>query len=515
MVLYDLSRIGISGETINTEFPIRPQDIRSYATSINVTDPIQNGYRNEKFIIKGVSYENLGHLASGTYGDVYKVKNTTDNKIYALKRQKFENTGSPRENNKLIYDTIKEAIVNLIMYDTQAAENKYIGDVYKITCDKIDRNEPKDYIRIYTVIEFFEGNTLYGYLSERATDRNIFLEQSTSFIKKIAKNLEELQGSLEFTHGDFHGRNSMITNDGNIKIIDFGFTRIEKDNLEIICSEDFNKNYKSGKDLTVLLYSIFGYSIIAADALYDKTGAVYNMYKDILGDHIFKDDSKNTIRDMTEMYLHLDANETDNTKAYPSNVIIKIDELPKSVETTTQPTTTQALRRSARLAGKPPLAPTRRKGGGFKNRTCKLKGGRTSLAKSHSLSVQRIKSIGKEKERGKPVYDSEDPPLPAEYILNKKRGQMSKSDIIDIFEASPVPHIKTYAKLIAETYMEEKDKSLQLNLLCTLLYFNSSIQKGAFEFYCESYKNSDKNQRMFMVNEIHFNVIKDCISFRE
>jgi hypothetical protein len=88
---------------------------------------------------------------------------------------------------------------------------------------------------------------------------------------------------------------------------------------------------------------------------------------------------------------------------------------------------------------------------------------------------------------------------------------MSKEAIIRIFEASPVPHIKKYAKLIADTYMEEKHKSLQLNLLCTLLYFNSSIKEGAFEFYCESYKNSNKTQRTFMVNTIHFNVIKDCI----
>lgn len=513
MVVYDLSRIGITGKSINTEYPIRPQDIRSYAEKINVTDIDNNGYRNEKFIIEGVSYENLGHLASGTYGDVYKVKNTTDNKIYALKRQKFENTGSPRENNKLIHDIIQEAIVNLILYDTQTPinENKYIGDVYKITCDKIDRNESKDYIRIYTIIEFFEGNTLYGYLSERSTDRNMFLEQSVSPVKKIAENLKELQDSLQFTHGDFHGRNSMITNDGNIKIIDFGFTRIEKDNLEIICSTDYNKNYNSGKDLTILLYSIFGYSIIAADAQYDKTGAVYNMYKDIVGYHIFTNRLMTSLHDMVDLYTHLD--EVDNRKAHPSNLIEKIDELSRPVEsTTTVPdTTTLALRRSARIAGlgKPPLAPTRKKGGGSRNKTCKLKGGRASIAKTRSLSVQRIKSIGKEKS----IDYSDGPPLPAEYMLNKKRGQMSEETIIAIFEASPVPHIKTHAKLIAETYMEEKDKSLQLNLLCTLLYFNSSIQAGAFEFYCESYKNSNKTQRTFMVNEIHFNVIKDCIKF--
>ena len=508
MVLYDLSRIGISGETINTEVGISYRNMLAYITKINGTVNIVD----DIFRINDSRYEYIGHLASGNYGDVYKVKNTTDNKIYALKRQKFKVTNITSLSNRTFKrEAIQEAIVNLILYDTQGSginENKYIGDVHKIVCRSNPTDDPIEYIRIYTVIEFFEGNTLYGYLSERSTDRNMFLEQSTSFIKKIAEILKELQGSLKFTHGDFHGRNSMITNDGNIKMIDFGFTRIEKDNLKIVCRPDFNKNYKSGKDLTVLLYSIFGYSIIAADAEYDKTAAVYNIYKDILGNHIFTDVSKNTIRNTTEIYEHLDAKETDNTKAYPSNVIEKIDELSRAVASTTTlaPTTTQALRRSARIA-------SRKRGGGSRNKTHKLKGGRTSLAKSHSLSVKRIKSIGKEK--GKPVHDSEDPPLPAEYILNKKRGQMSKSDIIDIFEASPVPHIKTYAKLIAETYMEEKDKSLQLNLLCTLLYFNSSIQKGAFEFYCESYKNSNNTQRKFMVNTIHFNVIKDCISFRE
>jgi hypothetical protein len=200
------------------------------------------------------------------------------------------------------------------------------------------------------------------------------------------------------------------------------------------------------------------------------------------------------------LYEYVDEN--DNPKAHPTNVITKIDELPESVgSTTTVPdTTTLALRRSARIA-------SRKRGGGSRNKTCKLKGGRASTAKPNSLSVQRSKSIGKEKQ----VHYSEEPPLPAEYILNKKRGQMSEETIVAIFEASPVPHIKTHAKLIAETYMQEKDKSLQLNLLCTLLYFNSSIQEGAFEFYCKSYKNSNKTQRMFMVNEIHFNVIKDCI----
>jgi hypothetical protein len=506
MVLYNLSRIGISGETINTEVGISYRNMSAYITSIDGTVKVLD----DIFVINGIRYEYIGHLASGNYGDVYKVKNTTDNKIYALKRQKVEyDRDNLLLNRAFKREAIQEAIVNLILYDTQGLGingNKYIGDVHKIVCRKFLTGESIDYIRIYTIIEFFEGNTLYGYLSERSTDRNMFLEQSASHIKKIAEILKELQGSLQFAHGDFHGRNSMITNDGNIKIIDFGFTQIKKDNLTIIGSREYNKHYNPGKDLTILLNSIFGNSIIAADAEYDKTGPVYNMYKDMIEDYIFTNDSKNTLRDTINLYEYVDEN--DNPKAHPTNVITKIDELPESVgSTTTVPdTTTLALRRSARIA-------SRKRGGSSRNKTCKLKGGRASTAKPNSLSVQRSKSIGKEKE--KQVHYSEEPPLPAEYILNKKRGQMSEETIIAIFEASPVPHIKTHAKLIAETYMQEKDKSLQLNLLCTLLYFNSSIQEGAFEFYCKSYKNSNKTQRTFMVNEIHFNVIKDCIKFTE
>ena len=505
MVLYNLSRIGISGETINTEVGITYRNMSAYITSIDGTVKVLD----DIFVINDIRYEYIGHLASGNYGDVYKVKNTTDNKIYALKRQKVEyDRDNLLLNRAFKREAIQEAIVNLILYDTQGLGingNKYIGDVHKIVCRKFLTGESIDYIRIYTIIEFFEGNTLYGYLSERSTDRNMFLEQSASHIKKIAEILKELQGSLQFAHGDFHGRNSMITNDGNIKIIDFGFTQIKKDNLTIIGSTTYNKHYNSGKDLTILLNSIFGHSIIAADAEYDKTGPVYNMYKDMIEDYIFTNDSKNTLRDTVKLYEYVDQN--DNPKTHPTNVITKIDELPESVGSTTQPsTTTLALRRSARIA-------SRKRGGGSRNKTCKLKGGRASTAKPNSLSVQKIKSIGKEKE--KQVHYSEEPPLPAEYILNKKRGQMSEETIIAIFEASPVAHIKTHAKLIAETYMQEKDKSLQLNLLCTLLYFNSSIQEGAFEFYCKSYKNSNKTQRTFMVNEIHFNVIKDCIKFTE
>lgn len=528
MVVYDLSRIGISGESINTDVDMKLSDIHRYLEKASVKDMEINKVEDNIFIIQGDRYENLGHLASGTYGDVYKVKSIADNKIYALKRQKTINSTKPGYVNrveKFMYDALLEAIVNLILYDTpsEVNGNKQIGNIYKFVCDKTNRNEPTHYIRINTLIEFFEGSTVNGYLCERSTDRNMYLEQSVPIVKKIAENLIPLQNDLKFTHGDFHGGNTMITKDGNIKIIDFGFTRIKKDKLEIECNDDYNTSYSAGKDLTILLYSIFGYLHLAAE--YNKTGSVYKLYMDIMGHHIFTNRSMKTLNNMRELYEHLD--EADNREAHPLNVIKKIDELSRAVESTTteQITTTQRLaeittsteplRRSARLAGLPPRPPTRRTDkGGYRRKTYKAKklhhGGKTAF-ESIRENTYKTNATSKKLEQSKRVYEPQDPPLPAEYELNKKREQMSKEAIIHIFEASEVPHIKKYAKLIAETYMEEKHKSLQLNLLRTLLYFDSSIKEGAFEFYCESYKNSNNTQRKFMVNTIHFNVIKDCI----
>ena len=528
MVVYDLSRIGISGESINTDVPMKFSDMTRYLEKASVKDMEINRVEDNIFIIQGDRYENLGHLASGVYGDVYKVKNIADNKIYALKRQKTINSTKPGHVDrveKFMYDALLEAIVNLVLYETpsEVNGNKQIGNVYKFVCDKTNRNEPTHYIRINTLIEFFEGSTVNGYLCERATDRNMYLELSAPIVKKIAENLIPLQNDLKFTHGDFHGGNTMITKDGNIKIIDFGFTRIKKDNFKIQFN-DYNTKYNAGKDLTILLYSIFGYLHLAAE--YNKTGSIYKLYMDIMGHHIFTNRSMKTLNNMRELYEHLD--EADNREAHPLNVIKKIDDLSKAVESTTQPitttqpivesTTTDALRRSARLAALPPRPPTRRTyKGGYRRKTYKAKklhhGGKVAFESIRENSLSNATS--RKPEMSKMLHDSQDPPLPAEYELNKKRDQMSKEAIIQIFEASEVPHIKKYAKLIADTYMEEKHKSLQLNLLCTLLYFNSSIQEGAFEFYCESYKNSNNTQRKFMVNEIHFNVIKDCIKFRE
>jgi hypothetical protein len=519
MVVYDLSRIGISGESINTDVAMKFSDMTRYLDKATITNTAINKYENNIFTIEGVQYENLGHLASGVYGDVYKVKNLADNKIYALKRQKTIYSTKMADINRIqqfMYNALLEAIVNLILYETpsEVNGNKQIGNVYKFVCDKTNRNEQTHFIRISTIIEFFEGSTLNGYLCERATDRNMYLGISAPIVKKIAESLIPLQNDLKFTHGDFHGGNSMITKDGNIKIIDFGFTRIKNDKL-IIESSGYNTSYNAGKDLTILLYSIFGYSHLAKE--YDKTGSIYKMYMDIMGHHIFTNRWMTTLHTIVELYEHLD--EVDNRKAHPLNLIEKIDELSRPVESTTteQITTTQteALRRSARLAGLPPRPPTRRTDkGGYRRKTRKARklhhGGKTAFEAIRENS-ENVHATSKKPEHSKRVYESQEPPLSAEYELNKKRDDMSKEAIIAIFEASPVPHIKKYATLIAETYMEEKHKSLQLNLLRTLLYFNSSIQEGAFEFYCESYKNSNKTQRTFMVNTIHFNVIKDCI----
>lgn len=528
MVVYDLSRIGITGESINTDVAMKLSDIHRYLEKASVKDMEINRVEDNIFIIQGDRYENLGHLASGTYGDVYKVKSIADNKIYALKRQKtinsnrFSTKEKKEEVEKFMNNALFEAIVNLILYDTpsEVNGNKQIGNVYKFVCDKTLRGEAKHFIRINTLIEFFEGSTVNAYLRERSTDRNMCLEQSVPIVKKIAENLIPLQNELNFTHGDFHGGNTMITKDGNIKIIDFGFTRIKKDKLEIECNDDYNTSYSAGKDLTILLYSIFGYLHLAAE--YNKTGSIYKLYMDIMGHHIFTNRSMKTLNNMRELYEHLD--EADNREAHPLNVIKKIDDLSKAVESTTQPitttqpivesTTTDALRRSARLAALPPRPPTRRTyKGGYRRKTYKAKklhhGGKVAFESIRENSLSNATS--RKPEMSKMLHDSQDPPLPAEYELNKKREQMSESDIIRIFEASEVPHIKKYAKLIAETYMEEKHKSLQLNLLRTLLYFDSSIKEGAFEFYCESYKNSNNTQRKFMIDEIHFNVIKDCI----
>ena len=53
--------------------------------------------------------------------------------------------------------------------------------------------------------------------------------------------------------------------------------------------------------------------------------------------------------------------------------------------------------------------------------------------------------------------------------------------------------------LIAELYLGETSKSLQLDLFKTLLFFDSSFKPGAFENFCENYKKASRHQRLLMI----------------
>lgn len=147
-------------------------------------------------------YEFKDHLGTGSFGSVFKCKDTTTNKIYALKiieRKKLNQYG----------EYLQTALKREIETQKQATESKipfFVG-LYDTFEDKKN---------IYIILEYCQ-RSLLDFLHKVKLKE----EQSLELIFQVALGLKYLH-SVHITHRDIKPEN-ILMKDGILKIADFGF----------------------------------------------------------------------------------------------------------------------------------------------------------------------------------------------------------------------------------------------------------------------------------------------------
>lgn len=397
--------------------------------------------------INGKTYTIELELGKGGYGSVYKVKH--EDTYYALKMQKFyvDESANTDEYDDMLYDMFNEAIVNYIL---QTLDPDSIMHIYAFGLDD-------EYS--YMIIEYVDGLTMNETLHRGFISFDSSMYQICSYLKNVAEILNMLQDPLGFTHGDLHSENIMILSGSNkIKLIDFGFSRINFHNCHIICNT-YNTKAHKGKDISILLYDLLSrYKIENFSS--ENAKSLFTKYRNILTDTNFH------VKNTDILYAKL--NRDDNLKANPENVLADLNDCEEAKNV--------------------PATGGSRKIGGFRRNNSRIasrRPNRPSKNTSRKLKTPSIESLRTE--------------ISPEDIIHKYCSKYSVATLQDVLLQSHVDHIKKYSSLIAELYLGEKNKSLQLDLFKTLLFFDSSFKPGAFENFCDNYKKAKPNERLFMI----------------
>ncbi|WP_029512917.1 serine/threonine-protein kinase [Mycoplasmopsis iners] len=146
-------------------------------------------------------YKIISEIGSGGFAQVYKIQpiNDQSNTFYALKYAITPKNSDHEVAKRRFAQEIK--IYSKVNSDKVA---KYIDSYF-------DENEQ------YIVMEFVEGYNLKDKLSEG----KLLPKTAQNYAMQIAEGLLELHAS-DIIHRDIKSNNIMITNEKNVKIIDFG-----------------------------------------------------------------------------------------------------------------------------------------------------------------------------------------------------------------------------------------------------------------------------------------------------
>jgi serine/threonine protein kinase len=191
-----------------------------------------------KIIIKGEEYRVIGHAGNGTYGATCIV--AKDNPDGTESRFVLKEQTSTTDDLRII----KEAIINFALNKVSTFFPKIYSVFYSV------RNG-KD--RLYFLCECLavDGLKLLN-AAPNVTKGNIILW----IFRELLDRLKELFVNYAFNHGDLKLSNVMVDHNNQLRLIDFGLSRIVLDNLQagkvIIEPSTFNTTSSASKDLTLM-----------------------------------------------------------------------------------------------------------------------------------------------------------------------------------------------------------------------------------------------------------------------
>ncbi|CAD8139580.1 unnamed protein product [Paramecium octaurelia] len=182
------------------------QSSQNLVTSSNaLTVPKSKGQINREDFVK------IDKLGYGAFGIVYKVREKTTNKIYAMKQIEKEKIFK----NKLQNNTVLERNVLKQSKHPFIVRLKYAFQTNS---------------HIYFVMEYIAGGEFYKILSQVKTG---LPENVVKFVAaEVVLALEYLNTKLKVIYRDLKPENLLLTTTGHVKLTDFGLATMRRENGE-------------------------------------------------------------------------------------------------------------------------------------------------------------------------------------------------------------------------------------------------------------------------------------------
>jgi len=155
-------------------------------------------------------YKIIEELGRGGMGVVYKAEDTKLNRIVALKFLPQDVNLDPDAKERFIREAQAAA----------ALEHKNICNIFEINETKPAPGEPGDG-QTYMVMAYYEGDTLKSKIEKG----KLKIEEALDFCTQIAEGLARAHEE-GITHRDIKPANIIITNRGEVKILDFGLAKL-------------------------------------------------------------------------------------------------------------------------------------------------------------------------------------------------------------------------------------------------------------------------------------------------
>ena len=240
---------------------------------------------NDENMISQKEFEKIKIIGSGSFGNVYLVKNKRNNKYYAMKILEKSLIKQKSQEDQTISERILMARFN----------NPFLVKLHY--CFQDTQN-------LYFIIELVQGGELLYHLRKQIR----FDDERTRFY------ISELILALEFLHNnniiyrDIKPENILIDKTGYIKLIDFGLSKLYKDineKMYTICGTPLylapevvaNKGYNNSSDWWSL--GCLMYEMISGNAPFKIDGNnIYSLKFDepIKFDKCFSEEAKDLIK---------------------------------------------------------------------------------------------------------------------------------------------------------------------------------------------------------------------------
>jgi hypothetical protein len=272
--------------------------------------------------IQGKTYKVTNHAGNGTYGATAIVKNKEGN-LFALKEQISDDA-------KDDFTVVKEAIINYILYvSTAPGRRPFTPKIHRIFYSTRTTTEG-DKKFIYILSEAL-SKTGYQFLS---VSKNI-THGSVILYSQLVERLKELYDKYKFNHGDLKPGNVMFDSQNNLRLIDFGFSRLVLNNgtvneIIIDTTTQFTANSSKHRDLTLMAAFIrYKFKLMAPDFV-DHIKDGYNCSLLNAMNEIRTNCKGHNLSNMGDVYKFLNANE--NPMGTFDVVLTKINPLIKGLD---------------------------------------------------------------------------------------------------------------------------------------------------------------------------------------